>query len=62
MEEWDSRFPDCGQAGAEMMVRTEAFGNSMLCEMQAYEITLPAIAHALTVMPAQAGIPLTSPR
>jgi len=42
-----------------MTVRPKAFANSKLCERQLSEIMRIAIAHAFTVMPAQAGIPLT---
>ena len=47
------------QAGAGMTVRPKAFANSRLCERKLSEIMRIAIAHAFTVMPAQAGIPLT---
>ena len=47
------------QAGEGMMARPKAFANSKLCERQLSEIMRIAIAHAFTVMPAQAGIPLT---
>jgi len=59
IEEWDSCFPDFRQTGAGMTGGPEEILWRQAPQMKLHKIIQLRIAHALAVMPAHAGIPLT---